>query len=269
MKASTRPSSAASRQPGSRPGSRLWTSGTAHAARAMPTRAPRTATTPHSSTSRRRSRAGAPPSAILMPSSRFRSSARARKRCPTLAHASSSTRATVLSRSVTECPAAGGDGIGCRDRGHGPPCVGLRMLPRESRGQQVELGGGVAQRGTRSETPENIEPPLGAGGQLGGVEGQGIPQGHRGVVREAESRRHHADDLVRNAVERERAPDRSRITTQPADPEGVAHHHHAVASRRLLLRQKSASQRRGNAERPKEIGRGPHRGELLRLAVGR
>ena len=80
VKATTRPSSVASRHAGSSPGSNACTSGTAHAASATPAAVPSATTAAHSITSRRISRPGAPPSAARMASSRPRSRARARKR---------------------------------------------------------------------------------------------------------------------------------------------------------------------------------------------
>jgi len=141
------------------------------------------------------------------------------------------------------------------------------VLLREARGQHAELGAGIGQRGAGRETRDDVEPPLGSGHELGRVEGERVPEGDRGVVGEAELRRHHADDLVRHSVERKRPPDRLRIATQPAEPEPMAQHHDAIAPRRLLLREEGAPQRRRDAERPEQIGRGPHRSELLRLAV--
>src|SRR5690348_18278918 len=85
--------------------------------------------------------------------------------------------------------------------------------------------------------------------------------------REGKLRGQHADDSVRNGVERERLAERGRRSVKFRAPEFVAENHHAIAARLAFGGGEVASDSRLHAERIEEIPSDAHGGDLPRLAA--
>ena len=136
-----------------------------------------------------------------------------------------------------------------RRHDHGGP-TGIRFGVRlsESRRDQLQLRLRVRGRDPGRQSADDLKATLRPGAELRGVEGERVPQGDRGLVREAEALGHHTDDLVRLSIKRQRAPNDLGVAAEPAGPEVVTQYHDPIPTGGLLLRQERTPERRGDAE---------------------
>ena len=135
----------------------------------------------------------------------------------------------------------------------GRPAEAGRELLREAR----ELGGELLARDAWLHARDHGRPEL-PGANLGRPDLSGHPE-QRLLAREAELRRHDADDLPHLVGDEVRLPDHRRIAAEPGAPEPVADEHDPIA----VLRDRQPPELRPHAERGVHVvGRQRHRDAL-------
>ena len=80
-------------------------------------------------------------------------------------------------------------------------------------------------------------------------------------------RSQHADDLVRLAVEQDRAPDHARVTAKSTLPETVAEHHGEPTAGPIFFRREGAAVDRGGAKEAEEINADVGRRDLFGIRI--
>ena len=158
-------------------------------------------------------------------------------------------------RFLTEWPSHEGD------RGIRVP--GWRVALVDASRQDLELGTRFFDRRARLQPSDNAVNELVAsylqlpvGKRHGDPGGGGCRVESTATQREAERGRHHADNRVRPAIERDRAADDRSVGSKSRLPQTVAEHGHVHARPVLLLRER-ASQHRADPEYVEQIPRDP------------
>ena len=128
---------------------------------------------------------------------------------------------------------------------HPAAVVGVRVLPRQGRGDRGELALGARDLDSVGEARHDLEAVI--------VTGAVGPQAERrpdlGVLGEREDGGHHADDGVRRAVEHQRAARHRGIGVEPLLPEPVADERDARALGAVLLFRETSPADRLDLER--------------------
>jgi hypothetical protein len=148
-----------------------------------------------------------------------------------------------------------------------------RVVASELRADAVEIGDCLSFGHSRLDSPEGFEVlATPARRRLGHVVADRRPDLGGRVEARGDQRfvlgRHHANDLKRDVVHRNRAADDRRIGAKPPAPEAVAQDHDTPSSGTILLFQKVAAERWLHAEHREEIPADADGGQALGFAVG-
>jgi len=153
--------------------------------------------------------------------------------------------------------------------------VRVRILALEAAADPGQLRTRLRDGRARPQARDDVEDPVftvgfGADRRIRRA-AAGQPQRHpqlgaRG--RKVESRRHHADDERRRAVEQQLAADRARIAAEAPLPQPVPEDRHSRPTRQIVVSDEGAARAGADAEHAEEIARAGRREHFLGLAAG-
>ena len=209
------------------------------------------------------------PSAVRTATSRRRTSARASCRLATFAQAISSTNATDPNRINSE-PRTWPVMNSCAGitRRASPPRLpsGLRAHVAGLHPSRRDDGELARRRRRRHVVLQSREARIRAaapGAEVGGIDDFGHPRFRRPqrrvVVRQAERRRHHADDRARAAVDLNRSADDVGGAAEAPLPQAVTDHDHIARAARGIRRRERAAEHRRRCASPRTGSASPIR----------
>ena len=152
-----------------------------------------------------------------------------------------------------------------REHAHAVVAVRVRIVTREPRGEHRHFRLRVLERRAGPQVADDREVSQVAARRHLRIERDGGPD--FGALGEGESRRHHADDDVRLAVDDDRTPHDRAVGIEAPLPQRVAQDHDVVPPERFIVPNERAAEGRLRAQRFEEAARDLEAGNPLRLAA--